>query len=293
VKVSNLRRKTLSEILMANNVLKLVKEGKRLDGRGLMDYRDIKIECNVIKKAYGSAKVELGDTVVVVGVMFELGTPFSDSPDKGILLTEGEVLPTASFSAEAGPPGEEEIEISRVVDRGIRESEMIDLSKLVIKPGETVLKLYLDFNIINDDGNIIDAANLAAVCALATGLMPDPSYIADHLDEVTPYNLSNIPRVPIPVQDLPIANTIASIGGKLIVDPTYVEEMVADMKITVTHTKNNEICAIQLVKGGLGFDEVFKVLDICLEKSIELRKIALEVIKREVGEREDLKALGL
>jgi len=37
--------------------------------------------------------------------------------------------------AEPGPPSEEAIELARVVDRGIRESEMVDLGKLPSYPG--------------------------------------------------------------------------------------------------------------------------------------------------------------
>ena len=278
MKKNNFKKKTLKEILMANNILKFIKENRRLDGRGFLDYRDLHIETDVIKKAYASARVELGDTIVIVGIQFEIGTPFSDSPDKGILLTEGEVLPTASFSAEAGPPSEEEIEISRVVDRSIRESEMIDLSKLVIQPGENVLKMFVDFNIFNDDGNIIDAAVIGVVSALLTGKMPDPVYVAEHLDELPSNNLTAAPKIPIPVQDLPIANTIALIDNKIIVDPTYSEEMVADARITITHTANNEICAIQLIEGGLGYEQVFEILDISLDKSMEIRNKIKEIL---------------
>ncbi len=278
MKKNNFKKKTLKEILMANNILKFIKENRRLDGRGFLDYRDLRIETGVIKKAYGSARVELGDTIVIVGVQFELGTPFPDSPDKGILLTEGEVLPTASFSAEAGPPSEEEIEISRVVDRSIRESEMVDLSKLVIKPGESVLKMFIDFNIFNDDGNIIDAAVIGVVSALLTGEMPDPEYVKEHLEELPPNNLTSVPRIPIPTQDFPIANTIALIDNKFIVDPTFAEEMVSEARITITHTVNNEICAIQLIQGGLGYEQVFEVLNISLDKSIEIRNRIRELL---------------
>jgi len=282
VRRNNLKKNTLQEMLMANNVLKLIKENKRIDGRGFLDYRNIVIEPNVIEKPYASARVMLGDTFIIVGIHFEIGTPFSDSPDKGILITEGEVLPTASFGAEAGPPSEEEIEISRVVDRSIRESGVVDLSELVIVPGEKVLKMFIDFNIFNDDGNIVDAAVLGAVAALLTGKMPDPKYIAEHIDEVDKMNLKDVPRVPIPVRDVPIATTLALIKDKFIVDPNYVEESVADALITITHTMNDEICAVQLYHGGLGYEQVFEALNISLNKSKEIRNILLNQTKAEL-----------
>lgn len=279
MKKDNFRKRTLSELLTNNNILKLIKENRRIDGRQLLDYREVKIETGIIKKAYASARVTLGDTIVITGIFFELGTPFQDTPDRGILLTEGEVLPTASFGAEAGPPSEEEIEISRVVDRSIRESEMVNLSELVIEPGEVVLKLFIDFNIFNDDGNIIDAAVLGAVCSLLTGMMPDPKYISENLDSVSSHDLKNIPRIPIPIQDVPIATTITLLDGRFIVDPTYAEENVADARITITHTSDNKICAVQLIEGNLGYEQVFEVLNISLNKSIELRGKVKNILK--------------
>jgi len=51
-------------------------------------------------------------------------------------MTNLELLPLASPMFESGPPREDAVELARVVDRGIRESESIDLSKLCITPGE-------------------------------------------------------------------------------------------------------------------------------------------------------------
>jgi len=266
------KNKTLAEIVNIEQAKNLLKKNLRRGDRGLLDYRDIEIEIGTIEKAFGSATVRLGDTVVVAGVNFELGTPFLDTPNKAILLVEGEILPTASVEAEAGPPDEHEIEISRVVDRGLRESGMINFEKYVIVPGETVIKIFVDFNIINDDGNIIDAANLAAVSALATAEMPSIGYIKENLEEVNNINIKKIPREPFKIEEIPIANTVGIFEGKIIVDPDAAEEEVADTLITFTHLSTGEICSIQLLKGGLSYEEVFKTLEIAYQKNLELRE---------------------
>jgi exosome complex component RRP42 len=46
---------------------KMIEKAKRLDGRALGDYREIKIEQGLIEKAEGSARVLLGKTEVLVG----------------------------------------------------------------------------------------------------------------------------------------------------------------------------------------------------------------------------------
>jgi len=268
---SDIRKLTLAEILKIKQVKKLFKEGQRISERGFMDYRNIDIKTNVVEKAFGSAMAKIGDTVVVAGVNVELGIPFADSPDKGILIVEGEVLPTASFSAEAGPPNEYEIELSRVVDRGIRESEMLHLDDFVVKEGEIVYKFFIDFNIINDDGNLIDTANLAAVTAIATSTIPDIKYVRENIDKINNINIKDAPRESIKIHDLPIAVTVGLIDGKFIVDPDSAEEVASDTLITITHTYKGEICSIQLLKGSLSYEQVFEAIDIAYKKNIELR----------------------
>ena len=57
------------------HVLQLLSEGKRIDGRGKLDYREIKVEKGIIGTAEGSALVCLGKTEVVVGVKVGLNVP--------------------------------------------------------------------------------------------------------------------------------------------------------------------------------------------------------------------------
>ena len=44
----------------SKQIEQLIEKGKRLDGRGLTDYREIKIEQGVIEKAEGSARKNRG-----------------------------------------------------------------------------------------------------------------------------------------------------------------------------------------------------------------------------------------
>src|SRR4030066_1930553 len=140
--------------------------GKRLDGRGLTDYREFTIEEGLIERAEGSARIRLGKTEVLVGVKIETGEPFPDTPNDGVLTVNAELVPFASPNFEPGPPDENSIELARIVDRGIRESHMIDTSKLCIEPGKNVFVVFVDVYVLNHDGNLIDASALAAVAAL-------------------------------------------------------------------------------------------------------------------------------
>jgi exosome complex component RRP42 len=244
----------------------LIAKGKRLDGRELTDYREIKIEQGIIERAEGSAKVLLGKTEVVVGTKIEMGDPFSDTPNEGVLTVNAELVPLASPGFEPGPPDETSIELARIVDRGIRESKAIDLGKLCIEPGKKVFVVFVDVYVLNHDGNLIDASALAAMAALLNTKMAKYE-VEDGEVKIKPgYE-------PLPIKKHPITVTCAKIGDKLVVDPWLEEEQVMDARISIAFDDDGNICAIQ--KGGRGYFEpkqVFEAAKIAKEKVKEMRK---------------------
>lgn len=244
----------------------LIAKGKRLDGRGLTDYREIQIEQGVVERAEGSARVLLGKTEVLAGIKIEVGTPYSDTPNEGVLTVNAELVPLASPTFEPGPPSENAIELARVVDRGIRESKAIDLEKLCIKPGKKVFIVFVDVYVLNHDGNLIDASALAALAALLNTKMFNYELEEDDV-KIKPG------RKPLPIRKHPIAITCAKINGKLVVDPWLEEEQIMDARLTMTTDDDGNICAIQ--KGGSGWftsKQVLETAKIAKEKAKELRK---------------------
>ncbi|OED04724.1 RNA-binding protein [Methanosarcina sp. A14] len=259
--------KTMSEViatLKKDYIYNLMIKGKRQDGRGFKNFRDIKLETNVISKAEGSAKVTLGATQVLVGVKLQPGTPFQDSHDEGVIITNLELNPIASPEFEPGPPREEAIEMARVVDRGIRESGAIDIKKLCISVGESVWIIYIDIHVLNDNGNVIDASCLAAIAALMTTIVPNEQHGigAD---------------VPLAMKEMPVGVTLAKIGSKLMVDPSRDEEAVCETKLTVVSSSDGSVAGMQKM-GSVPFTEaeVLEAIDIACEKAAELRKLYLE-----------------
>lgn len=244
----------------------LLEKGQRLDERSLTDYRDIRIEQGIIEKAEGSARVYLGKTEVLVGVKVETGEPFPDTPNNGVMTVNAELVPLASPHFEPGPPDENSIELARVVDRGIRESNAIDTQKLCIEAGKSVFVVFVDVYVLNYDGNLIDASAIAAMAALMNTKMPNYEIKDGELKIKQGYT-------PLPMKSHPITVTIGKIAGKLIVDPWLEEESVMDSRITFASNEDGNICAIQ--KGGSGFftpQQILEASKIALEKAAELRK---------------------
>jgi exosome complex component RRP42 len=244
----------------------LIEKGKRLDERGLQDYREIKIEQGLIEKAEGSARVYLGKTEVLVGVKVEQGEPFPDTPNEGVQTVNAELVPLASPNFEPGPPDENSIELARIVDRGIRESHAIDTAKLCIEPGKKVFVVFVDVYVLNHDGNLIDASALAAMAALMNTKMPNYEIKDGELKMKQGYT-------PLPMKAHPITVTIGKIGNTLIVDPWLEEEQVMDSRITLAVNEEGNICAIQ--KGGSGFftpQQILEASKIAQAKAAEMRK---------------------
>ena len=237
-----------------------LKQSKRLDGRAILDYREISIETNVLQKTCGSASVKIGDSEVLAGIKVELGRPFPDTPDKGIIICNAELLPICSAFIEPGPPSEDAIELSRVSDRGIRESGMIDLSQLVIRKGEDVFAVFIDVAIINEDGNLFDACSYAIAAALHGATMPTYKIENDKvviLEEVKP----------LPILSLPISTTFVKIGDKILLDPNAEEQTMCEARLTlVTDDKGNYVSAQKGKAGGFSFKEFNEMIEISKKK---------------------------
>lgn len=213
---------------------KMFEQGKRFDTRGLLDMRPLSVETQISNAAEGSARVRLGKTEVIAGVKLAPGTPYPDSPDRGNLIVSGDLLPLASPRFESGPPGFEAIELPRLLDRAIRESHTIDLSKLVIKPGEKVWTVYIDVYPINDDGNLIDAALMACLVALRTAQVP-----ALTENNLVDYDKPATGKLPVSAETMPLSFSFYKLGNSIIMDPTREEEESMQVRLTFGISKWN------------------------------------------------------
>jgi len=241
-----------------------VSSGKRVDGRGLKDLREISIKTGVLDKAEGSAEVHLGDTWVMVGIKIGVGSPFEDTPDEGVLICNAEFVPLASPLFEPGPPRENSIELARVVDRGLRSAEVFDFSKLGLIPGGKVYMIFVDLYILNHGGNLIDASAIAAISALRNTMMPVYEVKDDKIVQTDK-------KKPLEVRKTPVAVTVVKIGDGLLVDPTADEEEVMDTRLTFTIDEDGNICAVQKSGSqGLTSDEIKAALELALEKASEI-----------------------
>ena len=249
---------------------KLIESGNRLDGRAFDQYRPVKIDTGIVTSAEGSARVKLGKSLVVAGVKLDVKEPYPDTPNQGNLMIDGEFIPFASPEFEPGPPSEEAVELARVVDRAVRESHCIDLEKLCITPSELVWAVNIDIHVLDHDGNLIDAACLAAVAALLTSHFP--KFDKEKKAVVRDQKPASGDR--LPMADRPVEVTVWKLAGKLLIDPEMEEQEAAEARVTMATKEDGRLCAMQ--KGGKGFftsNELLQAADLAVEKGNELRSM--------------------
>lgn len=264
-------------------LVKIAKNGKREDGRRFDEFRKIDIETGIINKAEGSARVKIGNTQVIAGIKMDIGEPYPDTPDKGAMSTAAELIPLASPDFESGPPDQVAIELARVVDRGIRESQLIEVEKLCIVPGEKVWILFIDIHILDYDGNLFDAASLAALAALMTSKIPIERLrpMLERFQEKYPmigqYLNDHQNDFPLPIKEPPISCTSVKFNGVVVLDPSLNEEEIAETRLTVATDINGDIRAMQKgLNGSFTRDEITKVIKASLDNG---RKIQEQLYK--------------
>lgn len=249
---------TITPEIIKESITNLVKNGNRSDGRAFDEYREISLECGIIGKSEGSARIKIGKTQIVIGTKPQIGEPFPDTPNVGVLMTNSELLPIASPDFEPGPPDERSVELARVTDRCLREAGVLDLEKLAIIEGEKVWMIFLDLHVLDYDGNLIDAAVLGSLAALINTKLPEAK-VDDDGEIIINHDKTN----PLPIKDRAVMTTFAKIGGELLVDPSLEEEEIMDARISIGIKEDGSICAMQ--KGGANTfnkDEIIKAISI-------------------------------
>ncbi|AOL15764.1 exonuclease [Sulfolobus sp. A20] len=263
-------------IIKKESIISLFDKGIRQDGRKLNEYRPISITVDYAKKADGSALVKLGNTMVLAGVKLELGKPYEDTPNQGNLIVNVELLPLAYETFEPGPPDENAIELARVIDRSLRDSKAIDLTKLVIEPGKSVWTVWLDVYVLDYNGNVLDACMLASIAALYNTSV----YKVEQSNGSISINKSEkIGKLPM---NYPVVSvSLGKVDKYLVVDPDLEEESIIEAKISFSYTADYKIVGIQ--KSGKGslliqdIDQAENIARVAAAKLIEELKKQLNI----------------
>jgi exosome complex component RRP45 len=199
--------------------------------------------------------------------------PTPERPFEGLVSITSEVSPIASTEYESGRTSEEEVTITRMLDKILRRSDAIDKEALCILAGRRVWHLRLTLQFMSDSGNMLDCACLAGIIALKHFRRPDVEVVGD--DVIVHSPLERAP-IPLSLHHMPLCFTFAFFltdtpSPTLVLDPSQLEQRLAAGLVSVALNAQKEICVLNKLGGvPLKAEDLLGVLDIAVLKAKEL-----------------------
>lgn len=261
IEISNSEGKFILDALKANH---------RLDGRTFDQFRDVIIE---LGEQYGDVTVTMGKTKVHCRISCEISQPYEDRPFEGLFYISTEMTPMAGAQFENGNnTGEDEVLISRMIEKAVRRSGALDVEGLCIVAGSKCWGVRADVHFLDCDGGFIDASCIAVMTGLLHFRKPDVTVLGNR---ITVHPVEEREPVPLGVLHVPICVTFSffnpedteeNIKGEAnseisIIDATLKEELLRDGVLTVTLNKNREVVQVSKA-GGLPMDAL-SLIDCC------------------------------
>ncbi|KAH9441228.1 hypothetical protein MJO28_015794 [Puccinia striiformis f. sp. tritici] len=279
-------REAQASILEREFLIQALKEGIRLDGRALFEQRPLSLS---FADDGHSVDCSLGNTRVAAHVSASITKPWSDRPFEGLFQVSSEINPLANFTYDTGRSSDNEIQISRMLDKSLSRSGVIDKEALCILAGQMVWSIRLDLHFLNDEGNLLDCASIAAIAALQTFQRPDVQLVGE---EITIHSLQERVPVPLTLHHTPICLTFGffelnanSNKPSVVLDPDYLEEQLSTGTITVALNPQKEICVVNKSGGvPLSIDEIMNVVKVGSQKVKEVDQLIKRLItQRDTG----------
>jgi exosome complex component RRP45 len=223
--------------------------------------------------------------------------PHSDRPFEGTFTITSELSPMISPAYEPNRPTEQEVLLTRLLEKTIRRSGALDSESLCLVAAKKCWALRADVHVLSHDGNLVDASCLAVVAALRHFRKPDATVQGD--GDVVVYTPAEREPVPLSWLHSPLCVSFSyfEIGAEsedgaetvALVDATWLEEQVRVASCTVGMNKHGEICQVSKM-GGLPVDAItlLKCANTAVQKVKEFsqlldEKLAADAKKRDKG----------
>lgn len=226
----------------------------RVDGRSLLDYRDIQLETAVLRGTHGSSRVRQGDTELLCGVRVELQKLDSSLQIPSIddlINFKIDCSPNASpdFTGRGGQDISDEI--SDTLLKSWTKCTSL-LKNLTLVDRKFYWKIYVDLLVLECGGTLLDACSLAAHSAIKTTILPNVKI--EEGDEFEPdVTLADDPLACTFLDSIikaPLIITVHKIGQRHVIDPSLEEESCSSAYLTVGISSQNSKQFLLIKKGG-------------------------------------------
>jgi ribonuclease PH len=237
----------------------------RGDGRAADELRAVAIEVGFVQNPAGSALIRMGRTLVLCTVHVEEQVPtFLRGGGRGWVTAEYSLLPGSTETrspreAERGAIKGRTHEIQRLIGRSLR--AVVDLAAL----GERAL--YVDCDVLQADGGTRTAAITGA-------------YVALHTACQRLCRAGYLPRTPL--LDAVAAVSVGRVGGEVVLDLPYQEDVRAEVDMNVVMTGSGRLIEVQGTGEEATFDrsDLNRMLDLAEKGIRELTQIQQKALGR-------------
>jgi len=237
-----------------------------------MDYRFFSVETDVIPHANGSAKLQLDDTEILVGVNLEIETPDPRTPNQGRIVCSAECTTSASQDFEGMGARNLNVQLTNELERMLIGSKGIKLEDLCIIPGQECWALYVDAMVMDSAGNLTDAVIMAAKAALSTTVIPGVKIGKDEKGQMrSEVSDDPVDAKALPQDNVPICVSLTKVGPCFVVDPTMEEETCMSSRVSVYVNAKGEFCGLHKSgPGGIAPEALIEMTKTAKKEGVEL-----------------------
>jgi len=243
--------------MSGNQSVRLIVDGKRLDGRTLNELRKIRIEVGVIPEADGSAYIEWGGNKIICGVHGprECIPRHEASPFRALVKCRYSMSPFASLEEHGkSGPSRRSTELSKVI------REVFENLILTEEFPNTQIDIYVD--VLQAEGGTRTASITAAAVALV--------------------------NAGIPMRELVSAVSVGKANGEIIVDLGKLEDNFGQSDMPVAFSSRDKKILLLQMDGLLTKDEIKRALQMAEEATTKIGELQRKAITKfyEEGEKE-------
>ncbi|CAK5268809.1 unnamed protein product [Mycena citricolor] len=260
-----------------------LKKSLRLDGRKPLQSRTPHLSFG---PELGWVECALGKTRVLAHTEAKMVKPPPERPFEGLVTVHSEISPMAGMEYESGRASDEEVMITRMLDKVLRRSDAVDKESLCVIAGERVWHVRLMIHCLADAGNLLDCACLAGIVALKHFRRPDVEVIGD---EVTVHRTSERAPVPLSMHHSPFCFTFAFFSDSdalAILDPTQLEQRLSAGLMSVALNAQRELCVVQKL-GGVPCDisDILRLINVAVDEAKRWDELIATKLKEDWDER--------
>uniref|UniRef100_A0A6G1SMB4 Exosome complex component RRP45 n=1 Tax=Aceria tosichella TaxID=561515 RepID=A0A6G1SMB4_9ACAR len=257
----------------------LIKSAVRLDGRGEETHRPLSISFG---PDFGCCLAAIGNTKVLTQISSTIAEPRLTRPSEGILNIRVDLSLLGSTNHDTSRNSEECVQLTRLLHKGIKEARCIDLESLCVVSGEKVWHIQADVIIMNHEGNLIEAASISTLAALA-------HYRLDVVKAENGPAAEPNERISFSMLHFPFLMKFAFFKEATIsyVDPSEDEERFCDGYLIVGANIFKDITLLHISgKSLISKDQIFKQCNYAVKRTRELNEIVKRALFNDEQERQ-------